>query len=416
LAAATTGEGFRLAIKVSAAHHEGVGSSNALLRQQREWLGRQIARSCAMASKLSRLTLCGFKSIRELRDFEMGPINLLIGENGAGKSNFVSFFRFLSWMLGSPRMQHFIAEGGFGSSFLYDGPEKTQQIEAHLVFLSDTGTNEYAFRLFHVAPDTLAFAEEKYRYTPTDWSGKRDWLLLGEAHAESKLDQEADDGHEAARFILRFLNRIQVYQFHNTSKTARIRQGFSVTDNGYLKEDGANLAPVLLRLREQKPTYYRRIVERIRQVTPFFDDFVLEPSGNKLLLQWRERDSDLVFGPHQASDGSLRMMALFTLLQLPEENLPDVIVLDEPELGLHPAAVNSLAGLLHAVSHHKQVIVATQSMNLLNYFRPEDIVVIERPDGASTLRRLESEELAGWLEEYSMSELWEKNVIGGMPR
>ena len=372
-----------------------------------------------MSDQLTKLTIRGFKSIQDLSDFELCPINILIGQNGAGKSNFVSFFRFLNWMLrGSGSLQTFVNQHGFGSSFLYDGPQVTPQIEACLTFSTRNGINEYAFRLFHAAPDTLIFADEKVRYTPEDWRGERDWLALGAGHTEAKLSQDAgnEESSKTARFVLSFLNRIQVYQFHNTSETARIRLASNVNDSWYLKEDGGNLASVLLRLKEEKPKYYKRIVDRIRQVTPFFADFVFEPSHGKLMLQWCERDSDVVFGPHQASDGSLRVMALFTLLQLPVENLPDVIVLDEPELGLHPCAVNILSGLLHAISAERQVIVATQSMNLLDYFEPEEIVVIERPEGPSEFKRLTSDELSEWRTEYSMSELWEKNVIGGMPK
>jgi len=369
-----------------------------------------------MSDQLSKLTLRGFKSIQELAGLKLDSVNVLIGENGAGKSNLVSFFRFLSWMLGSPgNLQSFVNRHGFGSSFLFDGPNVTQRLEAHLEFLTDSGTNEYAFWLSHAVPDTLVFADEKFRYSPKGQEKVGDWFLLGADHPEAKLITEKEKGNPTARFILSFLHRIQVYQFHNTSETARIRLGWGVNDNWYLKEDGANLASVLLRLREDNPEYYRRIVDRIRQVTPFFADFVLEPSSQRLLLQWKERSSDVVFGPHQASDGTLRVMALFTLLQLPKENLPNVIVLDEPELGLHPVAIDILAGLLHAISSEKQVIVATQSLNLLNYFAPEEIVVVERPEGASTFKRLSSEELEGWCKEYSIAELWEKNVLGGMP-
>ena len=371
-----------------------------------------------MSDQLTKLTIRGFKSIRDLSDFELRPINVLIGENGAGKSNFVSFFRFLSWMLASPgNLQTFVKKHGFGSSFLYDGPQVTPQIEVCLTFATQTGTNEYSFRLFHAAKDILLFADEKFRYTHKGSSDDRSWKDFGAGHLEAKLVDDAEnEDNETARFVLSFLNRIQVYQFHNTSETARIRLAFNVNDNRYLKEDGGNLASVLLRLKQAEPPYYRRIVNRIRQVTPCFADFVLEPSSDKLMLQWRERDSDVVFGPHQASDGSLRVMALFTLLQLPVDDLPDVIVLDEPELGLHPIAVNILSGLLHAISSQKQVIVATQSINLLNYFEPEDIVVIERPEGSSVFKRLSSEELEEWRKEYSMSELWETHVIGGTPK
>jgi predicted ATPase len=211
------------------------------------------------------------------------------------------------------------------------------------------------------------------------------------------------------------LRECVVYQFHNTSETARIRQRWDVEDNRFLKEDGANLAPFLLRLRDAEPSSYRRILETARQIFPFFAEFVLQPMGNSVFLQWRERNSDLVFGAHQASDGTLRTLALLCLLLQPQKDLPDVLILDEPELGLHPFAINVVAGLLKGVSLQKQVILATQSTKLVDYFDPEDIVVVERSSRESLFRRLEPDKLSEWLEEYSLAELWEKNVLGGRP-
>jgi predicted ATPase len=182
-----------------------------------------------------------------------------------------------------------------------------------------------------------------------------------------------------------------------------------------LKEDGANLASFLFRLMRARAPYYQRIVSAIREVAPFFADFELEPSDNRILLQWRERNSDILFGPHQASDGSLRLFALLALLLQPEDELPSVVILDEPELGLHPYAINVLAGLLQGVATHTQIVLATQSTTLINYFAPEDIIVVDRPDRDSRFRRLDNASLEEWLAEYSLAELWEKNVIGGRP-
>ena len=211
------------------------------------------------------------------------------------------------------------------------------------------------------------------------------------------------------------LRQCVVFQFHNTSSTARIRQRWDKDDNRFLKEDGANLGSFLLRLREEEPKSYRRILETVRQIVPFFADFVLEPSGNSILLQWRERNSDLIFSASQASDGTLRTLALVTLLLQPQHNLPAILVLDEPELGLHPFAINVVAGLVKSVSLHNQVILATQSTTLINAFDAEDIVVVDRPNRESTFTRLDSVQLEEWLNEYSLAELWEKNVLGGRP-
>jgi hypothetical protein len=322
----------------------------------------------------------------------------------------------LNFMTPSPgNLQVFISKSGFANSLLYEGVSITQRIEALLTFQSDAGINEYFFRLAHAARDTLIFTEEKYRFAPTKLPSPANWKILHPGHDEAQIIKDAELGNRTARTILTMLKHCVVYQFHNTSDTARIRQYWDLEDNRLLKEDGANLAPFLYRLLENYPQYYHRIVETIRQIAPFLGDFIFEPENGKILLKWRERESDLVFGSHQASDGTLRMFALVSLLLQPEEELPSVVILDEPELGLHPYAINVIAGLIKSVSLHTQVILATQSATFIDYFKPEDIIVVDRPNRESLFHRLDSEKLKEWLDEYSLAELWEKNVVGGRP-
>lgn len=369
-----------------------------------------------MKVSLTKLDLHGFKSIRHLTDFKLDSINVFIGMNGAGKSNLISFFRLLNWMTPSPgNLQFHVSKAGGANALLHEGVGTTPHLQASLVFETAAGTNEYAMRLSYAAQDTLIFADEKYRFSRSSYGTMADWNMLGAGHREARLIEEGARGEMTARTILRLLKGCVVYQFHNTSETARIRQRWDVHDNRLLKEDGANLAAFLLRLRESQPRSYSRIVETIRQITPFFADFELVPQDGTLLLQWRERNSDLVFGPHQASDGTLRVMALVSLLLQPEEDLPTVIILDEPELGLHPYAITIIAGLLRSISTTTQVILATQSLAFVDHFDPEHIIVVSRPERESIFTRLDPERLKDWLAEYSLSELWEKNVIGGRP-
>ena len=149
-------------------------------------------------------------------------------------------------------------------------------------------------------------------------------------------------------------------------------------------------------------------------MAPFFRDFVLQPEkGDRLRLRWRQSDSGIVFSANQMSDGTLRFVCLATLLLHPQ--LPSLVVLDEPELGLHPFAIVQLAGLLRQASVRSRVLFATQSVTLMNQFALEDLIVVERADGASTFNRPDVEKLRGWLDDYSLGELWEKNLIGGRP-
>lgn len=367
-------------------------------------------------SRLKSITLRGFKSFKELNDFQPGAINVLIGPNGAGKSNFISFFRLLSWALVPPgQLQEHVAKLGGASSILHDGPLRTRDIEAHLVLTTDAGENDYFFRLAYAAGDILVYTEEKFRFSRSGRPPNPRWTILGVGQREAELIKSAEGADATAKTILNLLQKLVVHQFHDTSGESRIRQKWNENDGRWLKEDAGNLAPFLYRLQRQYPKYYARIVETIRLVLPFFAEFELKPEFDKLLLAWRERGTDRIFTAGQAADGMLRIMALVALLQQPEFDLPDVVILDEPELGLHPYAIEVLAGLIRSASKHAQVILATQSVSLVDRFAPEDIVVVNRTGRESTFQRHTEAELHSWLEQYTLSELWEKNVIGGRP-
>ena len=365
---------------------------------------------------LRRVVLNGFKSVKAM-DLELRSLNVLIGANGAGKSNLISFFKMLNEMMGG-RLQTYIATSGQAQSLLHFGPKVTPQLEARLEFEVDNGVDIYSMRLFHAAVDRLIFAEETLAFHASGFDQPK-VMSLGSGHVESRITESAESGEPTSRVIRRLLNRCRVYHFHDTSSTARVRQSCYVGDTRWLMHDAYNLAPVLRRLRDEADgRAYRAIVSTIRMIAPFFDDFDLEPSDlNKsyVSLNWREKGADQLFGPHQLSDGTLRAMCLITLLMLPEDELPNLIVVDEPELGLHPYALNVVASLFQRAAHHTQVVVSTQSSSFLDNFDPGDIVVVSRDGKDSRFERPDAAELEEWLDEYSLGEVWAKNVIGGGP-
>lgn len=367
-------------------------------------------------ARLERVTLRGFKSIRDM-ELELRPLNILIGANGAGKSNLVSFFKLLNEMMGM-RLQQHIGTTGRAQSILHYGPKITPQMEASLRFVVDDAVDTYTMRLFHAAGDTLVFADECLDYLKTGFP-QPDRVSLGSGHEETRIGQTAKEGNQTAWVFKKLLERCRVYHFHDTSPTARVRQYGYVGHNGWLLPDAGNLAAFLLRLRdEDNGVAYESIIRSIRLVAPFFADFVLERNGpykNDVILNWRDVGSDQVFGPHQLSDGTLRAMCLIALLLQPESQLPHLIVVDEPELGLHPYSLNAVAALFKRASHYTQVLISTQSSSFLDSFDPEDVVVVDREDNQSKFVRLESSQLKAWLEDYSLGEIWEKNVLGGGP-
>jgi len=375
-------------------------------------------------TKLTSLRLAGWKSIQDAT-IEFRPLNILIGANGAGKSNLVGFFRLMNTMMRGSFQVHVRVIGG-AESLLHYGSKQTAAIESEFRFATDLRRCEYSLRLVPAAVNTLIFDFEKLTLHPqgSPVSSTSSSIRSEEGHRESELitlynlnDPNSDDTR-IGESIRRYLTRCQVYHFHDTSRLSPMRRDFAINVNQYLIPDAANLPAMLYLYRERFPTAYRRIVAAVKAIAPFFDDFVLEPlrlNPRNIELHWRAKGAEYEFGPHQLSDGTLRAIALFTLLLQPEDDLPELIILDEPELGLHPAALSVLADLLKSTARHSQLLIATQSATLVDYFEPNDVVTVNLRDGASTFERLEPERFKQWLEEYTLSELWERNVIGGGP-
>lgn len=374
--------------------------------------------------KLTRFQASGFRSIREL-NLALGDLTVLIGANGSGKSNFVALFNLLGFMM-TDSLQLYIGRKGGGSSILHYGAKRTPVLTTSLRFEGPSGWSEYGCTLAHASPDRLIFTHERVAFQKSN-APKAFEKSLGSGHIETAL-AETSSGNDAAANVARiFLSRlrgIRVYHFHDTSESAYIRSNQEIDRNRTLQSNGGNLASFLYMLRESYSQHYERILTTIRLAVPYLKDFDLEPdrlNQRQIQLRWHDKNPDYEFGPHQLSDGSLRAIALITALLQPEELLPAVIFIDEPELGLHPLAIGIVAKLLKAVSVKRQVIVATQSPRLLAECAPEDVVVVEREEddkgyGESTFKRLASDELGDWLSAYDLGALYEMNITGGGPQ
>ncbi len=373
------------------------------------------------ALRLKSIELKGFKSIdTEGQTIELGPVTVLLGANGAGKSNLVSFFKMLNRMTDGG-LQNYVADHGFADSLLYMGAKVTSEISALLSFESSAVEGDYSFVLGRDATGNLYLKDETIK---CHFEGKNtpQKVLLGGGVRESQLKERAEAGKEACRFVYNLLSQCRVFQFHDTSSTSKIRNAGYIDDARFLRSDAGNLAAFLkaMRKRSDGEKYYDRIARHIRQAIPQFRDFDLEPSAeneNYIRLNYREKGRNHLFGPHQLSDGSLRFMALTVLFLQPPELRPKVIIVDEPELGLHPAAISALAGMAKAASGTAQVIFATQSPRLIDEFSADQVMIVERDEKrqSSVFRRLRERDLELWLDEYCLSELWEKNVLGGRP-
>lgn len=375
---------------------------------------------------LTRLEVRGFRSLREVR-LDLGELNVLIGPNGAGKSNLLAVLRMIALMR-TGSLRRYVGEQGGASSLLHYGPSFTRELNLRLTFdASEKAKNGYFARLGYAAGNGFTLLDEMVTYQRTDRQRPIE-VPLGSGHAESLLAAEEPPAglDEIAQDTLKktrtFVSRIGYFHFHDTSPTSPLRQSSRPAENRYLRSDGSNLAAFLYRLRRSEGEdrhSWNLFVALVGQIAPFIKS--LEPDfidpdnpGSHLMLYWTDH-RDYRFDVHDLSDGTLRAIALLAALAQPEKTLPKFIAIDEPELGLHPAAIGILASLLRSVSTRAQILLATQSPALLDEFAPEEVAVIETRAGESTIRRLEPDALAAWLDDYSLAQLYDKNILGGRP-
>jgi len=355
-------------------------------------------------SNLKKITVQGYKSIQSLANFEMKNLNILIGANGAGKSNFISLFQLVA-NIENQNLQIYTQKSGGPDSLLYYGRKKTDNI--HIKF--DFGANGYGFDLIPTVDNRLIFATEMlYLSNETDSVS-----IIARGFDESKLKNSTET---IVNDILAKISHWKIYHFHDTSETAKVKQMQSVSNNITLQGDASNLAAYLKRLKNEYSDNYYQIVKTIKMVAPFFKDFVFRKQVETMELEWTEIENpETPFKAYMLSDGTLRFICLATLLLQPYELMPETVLIDEPELGLHPYAINILSSLIQRASQKKQLIISSQSVELVNHFNPENIIVINREINKTVFKRLDAEKLASWLEEYSLGELWKQNIFGGRP-
>ena len=371
---------------------------------------RDCGSPCIMRTKgikaLDSISIRGFKSIASIDNLKLSPVNLVIGANGSGKSNFLGVFGLLRTIgEGRKARKDYIEAAGGANRLLHFGSKTTKEIELSLTFggvdLEPLGElhHSMSIRLEQTENDSLFMSDFEPLSVP-------------------EFDETEVQSRGLRDDTFNVLATWRVYHLNDTSSSSPLRKSASLDDNRFLRPDGSNLAAFLYYLRKRHDAEFNLIARTVRRVAPFFENFISMPLQNHpdlIKLEWRHAQSDQYFDASALSDGTLRFIFLATLLLQPEEHRPSIILIDEPELGLHPHAIELLAALIRQASVTNQVIVSTQSPLLLDQFEPEDVLVAELVDGATRIKRLDSQHLKTWLEDYSLGQLWEKNEIGGRP-
>ena len=384
--------------------------------------------------ELDYITVKGFNSISSIEELRPGALTVLIGPNGSGKSNFLGVFSFLN-AVAEGRLQEFVKRAGGAERVLHFGSRVTEQVEIEVSFRN--GETQYHIILQPNQLDELVPSIEDIEMFVDPNAGSVTISIHGGVHKEAGISpgvrfhgfenrsgsrgemRHNEQMERELKYIRDLLAKIRLYHFHDTGFHSPMKKTADVHDNRYLRFDGSNLAPFLYLLQKKHEGSYRSIVRTVQQVAPFFRDFALGPrpeNPDTIRLEWEHVGTDSYFDSSSLSDGTLRFMAMATLFLQPVEFRPSVILLDEPELGMHPYAITLLASLMKQASVDTQVIVSTQSSLLVDHFEPEDVVVADRVDGGTKFTRLQSPKLVVWLEDYSLGQLWEKNELGGRPR
>lgn len=367
-----------------------------------------------MGTSLDKISIKGFKSIKNLENFSLNDVNILIGANGAGKSNLVDIFRMLREMV-NQNLQKYVLDNGGADDLLFNGLKITKEIIANFKF----GENAYKVKFKPTKDEKLLIKSESegfLRYKDSTWRE------IGKAVFESNLKKIKNESGVMSDkgigyYVYNAINSWVIYHFHDTSAESPMRRSQIVEDNKRLSFNASNIAPYLLKLKKQYQNSYNEIVNSIKLVAPFFDDFILDSyfmgQREKVKLSWKQKGSDYPMQAYHLSDGTLRFICLATVLLQP--SLPSTIIFDEPELGLHPYAIDILSEIIHSVRNRTQLIISTQSPALVDNFKPENVIVVDRESGESKFKRLDHKELSSWLEDYTLGDIWQKNIISGGP-
>ena len=362
---------------------------------------------------IENVIIKNFKSIRDL-ELPLTNLNVLIGSNGVGKSNFISFFE-MTKAIFEQRFGSYTLEKGGIDNLLYRGRKVSKEIFGLMDFKN---TNAFFFTLKPTQSNkgyidnTGDFFNKRGERTK-DYAGQWHRTFWDTAVEESNLMGKMSG---RAYYLNSYLRSFTIYHFHDTSSSSPMRGQCDINDNSFLRDNGSNLAAYLYMLQQTDEKAFRLIEGTIHSIAPYFKRFNLRTdpiTPSKISLEWEEVNSDMYLNGYSFSDGTIRFIALATLLL--QSKLPEVIIIDEPELGLHPAAINKLAALIKRASKISQIILSTQSTNLVNCFEPENIIVVDREDEQTVFKRLNSADLSVWMNDYnySISDMWETNIIGG---
>jgi predicted ATPase len=350
------------------------------------------------------LRLSGWRSIVD-ETIELGPLNVVVGGNGSGKSNLLSVFRVLNAMIGGRLQSLFAADRAVDDAtddWIHHGVNRAKAIAVSLVLQTRTGVSTYGAAWERAGDGRMPFVDERIGFM-RDGREEPYQRLLGDGHLETQLSDVSNRGDHTARVIHNFLARSRFYSFSDLSADSLVRRPCPVQQNRFLAPNGQNAAAVLWRYQREHPDVFERIEAVVRQAFPEIQSILprLSPDGKLVSIDWKRRGTGNRFSLHTVSNGAILFLLMAMLTCQPSAELPLIMAIEEPELGLSPRGIDQLAELMRQASQECQILVTTHSPYLVDACDTEHVIVASQQNHQSQFRRLSDTALEAWLDEYT---------------
>jgi predicted ATPase len=357
-------------------------------------------------------------------EITLEPLNIIIGQNASGKSNLVDVVKLLRSLPQDKGLVNFISKNGGISEWIWKGInsdeiatiQTTMQVGATFEAIYSIDVMSGNSQRLYVTEEMLKLLRlnkesENFEINRNDIATigeKREEALL--FNIENLIPQKLDLIYYFFRANVQKINAFTDLQTNRSSNIRKPQPPDAL--NEFLEEDGSNLALVLNDLEHRGDTK-DKIVENLKKFNPRIKDYSIRILGGTVQLFIREEGLEKPISAMRLSDGTLRYLCLLAILCHPEP--PPLICIEEPETGLHPDILPTIAELMIEASQRTQLIVTTHSDILVSSFsaHPEAVLVCEKDEDGTHFKRLEAEKLKVWLEEYTLGEAWLRGAIGG---
>ena len=388
-----------------------------------------------------------FRSFRHV-ELDIPSLAVLIGPNGSGKSNFLDLLFLMAEAARGGLAEGVASRGGFDNLAFKGDPGDiflALRFQPKGVFEEEKDAITFKLKLKKVGPNCRVWFEQvskaprlPFHHAPlmvmhrdkdgcmfrSIKTGMREEVVENEegkaleSDSELAISQVKDQEKYPTPYkLLRLLQEWTLYENINVGFDAPVRQPSLLRPTMRLAPKGNNLASVLYSMQQQHPAIWKEIEEILETAYANFHSITFPPEGGdgKVLLRWWERpyEKESGFSANLLSDGTLKFLCLIAILKSPDP--PPLVCIDEPELGLHPDWIKLVAELMQSAASRTQLVVTTHSPQLVAKLSPDQVIVAEKVDGETQLKRLSEEKLKNWLEEFNLGDLWVAGHFGGRP-